>query len=206
MDEAGTIHLLYYLRSASHGDLFYVKSSDSGVTWSAPLLVNSEAGTAIAAGTIRGGQIAVGKNGRVHVAWNGSSKAEPQAEPKQTGRAPMLYSRLNDARTAFEPERNLITRTFNLDGGGAVAADSRGNVMSLGTETRPARTRTKPDGRSGWPFRVMTGKPLLPSNPLPKNPLAPAGVVVWRSLPITRGRFGRSIVLQRRMSTAIFTF
>jgi hypothetical protein len=38
----------------------------------------------------------------------------------------MLYSRSNDSGTAFEPERNLMTRTFGLDGGGIIAADSTG--------------------------------------------------------------------------------
>jgi hypothetical protein len=40
----------------------------------------------------------------------------------------MLYSRLNDGGTAFEAERNLMTRTFGLDGGGTLAADAGGNV------------------------------------------------------------------------------
>src|SRR5215217_3074531 len=42
--------------------------------------------------------------------------------------APMLYTRLNDAGTAFEPERNLMHRSFGLDGGGSIAADRTGNV------------------------------------------------------------------------------
>jgi len=77
LDRAGTLHLLYYVGERLHGDLFYVKSSDLGATWSSPLRVNSEPGTAIAAGTIRGGEMVIGKNGRVHVAWNGSSNAAP---------------------------------------------------------------------------------------------------------------------------------
>ena len=40
----------------------------------------------------------------------------------------MLYSRLNDSRTGFEPQRNLMARTFGLDGGGTIAADSAGDV------------------------------------------------------------------------------
>ena len=40
----------------------------------------------------------------------------------------MLYSRLNNARTAFEPQRNLIRAAAVLDGGGSVAADADGNV------------------------------------------------------------------------------
>lgn len=130
-DRAGTIDLIYYAGDASGGDLYYVKSSDAGRTWSTPLRVNSEAGTAVAAGTIRGGQIALGKNGRIHVAWNGSSKAEPKGPLNpESGQpsAPMLYSRLNDSRIAFEPERNLMTRTFGLDGGGTITADSAGHV------------------------------------------------------------------------------
>src|SRR5437763_12424409 len=73
-DRSGTLHLLYYSGDPAGGNLYYVKSSDAGRTWSAPLRVNSEEGTASATGTIRGGQIAVGKSGRVHVAWDGSSK------------------------------------------------------------------------------------------------------------------------------------
>jgi hypothetical protein len=131
MGPSGALHLLYYSGDPFHGDLFYVQSSDAGGTWSRPLRVNSEEGTAIAAGTIRGGQIAIGQSGSVHVVWNGSSKAESigplNPESGQRG-VPMLYSRLNDSRTAFEPERCLMTHTFGLDGGGSVAADSAGNV------------------------------------------------------------------------------
>lgn len=116
IDRDNRLHLLYYLGEQRHGDLFYVRSSDFGATWSAPLRVNSEPGTAIAAGTIRGGQLAIGRNGRVHVAWNASSNGA------------MFYSRLNESKTAFEPQRNLMTHTSGLDGGGAVAADSAGNV------------------------------------------------------------------------------
>ena len=75
-DSAGVVHLLYFAGDPKHGDLFYVKSRDYGATWSSPVRVNSKPGAAIAVGTIRGGQLAVGKNGRVHVAWNGSSVTE----------------------------------------------------------------------------------------------------------------------------------
>jgi hypothetical protein len=67
----------------------------------------------------------VGKGGRVHVAWMGADKAEPKAPG---GSAPMLYTRLNDAGTAFEPQRNVIQAAVGLDGGGSVCADCEGNV------------------------------------------------------------------------------
>jgi hypothetical protein len=41
---------------------------------------------------------------------------------------PMLYSRLNDEGSAFEPQRNMIDKAYVLDGGGSVAADESGNV------------------------------------------------------------------------------
>jgi hypothetical protein len=130
-DREGTLHLLYYAGDPAHGDLYYVRSSNAGHTWSSPLRVNSKPGSAIALGTIRGGQIAIGRHGRIFVAWNGSSRAEPAGlknpESGQNG-APMLYARLNDAHAAFEPERNLMTRTFGLDGGGTIAADASGHV------------------------------------------------------------------------------
>jgi hypothetical protein len=106
-----------------HGDLYYVRSRDGGATFSAPLQVNSQPGSAIAAGNIRGAHIAVGKNGRVHVAWNGSHSLTGKM-----GKEPMWYTRINDAGTAFEPERNLIQTAYGLDGGGSLAADNAGNV------------------------------------------------------------------------------
>lgn len=152
MDRGGTLHLLYYSGDPAGGNLYYVKSSDAGRTWSAPLRVNSEDGSAIAAGSIRGGQIAIGKNGRVHVAWNGSSKVSSKGplNPESGKRgAPMLYSRLSDSGTAFEPERNLMTRTFGLDGGGTIAADSEGDVYVAWHGKAPGAAQGEA-GRQVW--------------------------------------------------------
>ena len=114
VDDAGRIHLVYFKGPARGGDLFYVHKS-ANAQFSEPLRVNSKSGSAIAVGTIRGAQIALGKNGRIHVAWNSANGKE------------MLYTRLNDG--AFEPERNVMTWTGGLDGGGSVAADDKGNVF-----------------------------------------------------------------------------
>jgi hypothetical protein len=40
----------------------------------------------------------------------------------------MLYARMNEAKTAFEPQRNLMTQSTDLDGGGTIAADRDGRV------------------------------------------------------------------------------
>src|SRR6516165_3493329 len=77
IDGRGILHAIYFSGPPAGGDIFYVRSSNAGVRFSDPLRVNSQPGSAIATGTIRGAQLAVGRNGRVHVAWNGSSKAEP---------------------------------------------------------------------------------------------------------------------------------
>jgi hypothetical protein len=120
----GVWHLVYFKGEPSHGDVFYAHSNDEGATWSEPLRVNSEAGSAVAQGTIRGAVLAVGKSGRVHIVWNGSDRATPRVN----GGAPLLYARLNNARTAFEAQSNLLQNGFNLDGGSSVAADEAGHV------------------------------------------------------------------------------
>jgi hypothetical protein len=125
VDERGVVHLIYFKGDPKAGDIFYTRRTGEPKTeWKPPIRVNSQAGSAIAVGTIRGAQLAIGRNGRVHVAWNGSGQAVPKA-PEGT---PMLYARLTDAGDAFEPQRNLMTKTRHLDGGGSVAADAQGNV------------------------------------------------------------------------------
>jgi hypothetical protein len=116
------MHVVYLKGDPYASDVFYVRR-EHGV-FSKPIRVNSRPGSAIAVGTVRGAQIALGKGGRVHVAWNGSSKAEV----RPGGGAPMVYTRLNETASGFEPERNLMTCTADLDGGGSVAADAEGNV------------------------------------------------------------------------------
>lgn len=40
----------------------------------------------------------------------------------------MLYTRMNDAQTAFEQQRNVMQFSGGLDGGGSLTADKTGNV------------------------------------------------------------------------------
>ena len=124
-DDAGIVHLIYFKGEPAGGDLFYARSKPGTTEFSKPIRVNSQSGSAIAIGTIRGGQLALGRDGRIHVAWNGSQKAAPPNPIKGT---PMLYTRLNENRDAFEPQRNLMHRTFYLDGGGSIGAGKDGHV------------------------------------------------------------------------------
>src|SRR5713226_5096417 len=127
VDDQGILQLIYFKGKAGAGDIFYLRQKPGEETFSKPIQVNSQPGSAIAVGTIRGAHLAVGRKGRAHVAWNGSRNAEKGTHPG----APMLYSRLNEAGTAFEPERDVMSETAILDGGGSVAADNEGNVYVM---------------------------------------------------------------------------
>jgi hypothetical protein len=160
VEKDGIVHLLYFSGAAEKGELFYVRSRDYGATFSKPLAVNTP-GSAMAIGNIRGAQLAVGRNGRVHVAWNGTAPV---------GRIPMLYTRLNDAGTAFEPERNLIHDAWGLDGGGSLAADGDGNIYVFWHAPIPGEkgeqnrrvwiARSTDDGKAFEPERLAFDKPI----------------------------------------------
>ena len=122
-----TVHMLWLGGDPKGADVFYQPRPGGQTGAAAPIRVNSQPGSAIAIGTIRGAQLAVGRAGRVHVAWNGSGTAVPKPE----GSAPLLYSRLDHTGRAFESQRNLITRSTDLDGGGTVTADTAGHVYVL---------------------------------------------------------------------------
>lgn len=132
VDPGGMLHLLYFVGEPGGGDLYYVRSKDYGQTFSTPVRVNSQPGSALATGTVRGGQLAIGRGGRVYVGWAGSNRATPRgfvnpANGQASG--PYLYARSNEEATAFEPQRNLAKRTYGLDGG-SIAADTSGHVYA----------------------------------------------------------------------------
>ncbi len=122
LDAEGALHLFYFKGDDPRaGDLFYARRAPGAKAFSPPVQVNHLAGSVTASGSIRGAQAALGRHARLHVVWNGST-------PGPHG-APMFYSRLDPATGAFEPERNLITWAWGLDGGGAIAADAEGRVF-----------------------------------------------------------------------------
>jgi hypothetical protein len=125
MDDGGTLHLIYFIGEPGAGDVFYVRREPGKEGFPDPIRINSRPGSVIAVGTIRGAHLAVGRGGRVHVSWMGSQTAEPKGPG---GATPMLYARLNDAKTAFEAQRNVMQVAAGLDGGGSIAADDEGHV------------------------------------------------------------------------------
>jgi len=108
VDAGGVAHLIYFKGKPQAGDIFYVRREPGKEAFSAPMRVNSQTRSTIAMGTVRGAHLAVGGNGRVHVAWmGGEGAARVATEGKEA--TPMMYTRVNDDRTGFEPERNLLT-------------------------------------------------------------------------------------------------
>jgi hypothetical protein len=101
LDERGILHLVYFTGEPQRGDIYYIRRDAGKTEFTSPVRINSEPGSAVAVGTIRGAQLAIGKNGRVHVAWNGRHKPDGYG-------APMLYARMSDARTGFDPQINVM--------------------------------------------------------------------------------------------------
>jgi hypothetical protein len=163
VDGKGVVHLIYFKGDPGAGDVSYVRSDD-GAKFSRPLRVNRRPGSALAVGNIRGAQLAVGRDGRVHVAWLGSAKAG-QKVPRET--TPVLYTRLNEAATAFEPERDVKQTAGHLDGP-SVAADAAGHVYVFWHTLKPGGkgeedrrvwvARSSDDGQTFAPEKVAFGE------------------------------------------------
>lgn len=118
IDAQGRIHLIYFKGEPRAGDVYYAYMAPGDSAFSNPLRVNSSEQSAIAIGTVRGAHLALGKNGRPHVAWMDAGE----------GHKGMIYTRLDSAGTSFESQRNITQFALGLDGGGSVAADELGHV------------------------------------------------------------------------------
>lgn len=124
----GVLRMIYFEGNPSAGNIEYVTRKPGDRSFSAPIRVNSEPGSAVAIGAVRGPQMAVGRDGRVYVIWFGSAQARPRGPE---GKTPVLFSRLDDDGTDFSPQRNLMQWTTEVDGGLSIAADQRGNVYAV---------------------------------------------------------------------------
>ena len=105
LDATGGAHVAYLQGDPRASDVFYAKLNDDCTALGVPMRVNSQQRSAVAIGTVRGPDLAIGRNGRVHVIWTGSKGAAPKAPG---GHTPVLYARMNDDGTEFEPQRNII--------------------------------------------------------------------------------------------------
>src|SRR2546430_1605384 len=127
LNRDGALHMIYFKGDASAGDIEYVRRSADRKHFSQPIRVNSEPESAVAIGTVRGPQIALGRNGRVYVIWFGSRERSGNAPDTM----PVFFSRLNNSGKAFEPQRNLMQFAKGGDGGLSIAADTLGDVYAV---------------------------------------------------------------------------
>lgn len=183
VDTKGVVHLVYFKGEPGSGDVFYARSED-GVHFKDALRVNSQAGSVVATGTIRGAHLALGKNGRPHVAWNGAHKALPKAPGNAQ---PMLYARLNDDGTAFEPQRNVIQSAVGLDGGGSVAADGAGNVYVFWHAPDPG-TKGEDNRRVWVAASADEGKTFAADRPASTEPTGACGCCGLRAFADSKGK------------------
>jgi hypothetical protein len=183
VDPSGAVHLVFLRGEPSAADVYYAAWKPGEAGFGPAIRVNSEPGSALAIGTIRGAQVAVGRGGRVHVAWNGPMKAKP-ANP--LGGSPMLYARSDPSRTAFEPQRNLMTRTLGLDGGGSIAADDSGLVyVAWHGQTRGSKGE---ENRRVWVARSTDdGSSFNPEEPAWSRPTGACGCCGTKALADSRG-------------------
>jgi len=114
----GTLHLLL---DAENGPR-YVKSTDAGVTFSAPMTI-VDAASQKPGLKFQGEDLAVGKDGRVHVAM--SNNAWKLKLPEEEWG--FYYASLDPGANAFSPVRNLNRKPSE---GFSLAADERGNVSA----------------------------------------------------------------------------
>lgn len=130
VDGRGVLHLVYLNGSPDGCDVCYTTREPGATGFSKPIRINKNARSAIAIGTVRGAQFAIGRDGWIHVMWNGSGKS-PAETAGAEGSSALWYARgkASVESAVFEPERNLIGRSDQLDGGGSVAADSQGTVF-----------------------------------------------------------------------------
>ncbi len=118
-----TVHLVYMTGDPKHADIQYRRwlANPKTKDFSEPVRVNSESGSAIALGTVRGPDLAIEKSGRVHVVWNGSDQAKPRKQGTMTEESsPVCYAHSDDGKT-FSPQQNVMQASWGLDGGASIA-------------------------------------------------------------------------------------
>src|SRR5687767_2934891 len=133
----GTVHLVYLKGEPGGSDVRYTRRAPDDSTWQPAITVNSIPKSAVAAGTIRGAQLALGKAGRAHVVWNGAAIGGNHAS------APLYYARMEEGK--FAPQKAVNGDTKHLDGGASVAATEAGDVF-IAWHASP-KVDTKESGR-----------------------------------------------------------
>jgi hypothetical protein len=197
VDRGGTVHVVALSGDPGAADVVYYRLPPGSNSFGKAVRVNTQPGSAIAVGTIRGAQLALGRDGRIHIVWNGSDKARPR---NTFGGSPVLYTRSSPDGLGFEPERNVMARTSVLDGGASVAADDSGNVYV----TWHGSAEDAPDGELGRKLYVARstddGRIFAPERPALEDS---SGVCACCGVAARVGSEGRLMILYRGARTLL---
>ncbi|MEO7298383.1 MAG: hypothetical protein ABI042_07390 [Verrucomicrobiota bacterium] len=174
----GELHLIYFKGEAKGGNIFYVRRSLAEQKLSEPIRVNSVSNSAVAMGTVRGAQAALGSNGHIHVLWNGNAEVHNSTHQGP----PLWYARLSDAGNVFEPQRDLISRAGGLDGGSSIAADEHDNVYAMWHGSLPDNSQGEA-GRAVFISRSSNGgKTFAPEQAAVTNKTGACGCCGMRAM------------------------
>lgn len=124
VDAKGEVHLVYLKGDSKACDIRYTHRASADTSWAEPITVNSIPNSAIAVGTIRGAQMALGRGGSVQVVWNGA----PQKTGEKQHRSALYHARMKAGAGQFEQQRDWLGETVALDGGASIAANAEGRV------------------------------------------------------------------------------
>jgi len=192
-EPGGTIHLAWLQGDPKAADVFLWTLPGGRTNGPPPVQINRIPGSAVAIGTIRGVQMVLGREGWVHLVWNGSSSSAPAA-----GATPLWYARHRDASRGAGSERNLVGGTRQLDGGASVAADVRGRVHVVWHGAAGGGADGEESRRVFRALSADDGATFAPEEPLGLDP----GVCACCSLRALADRDGGLWLLYRAMHVA----
>jgi hypothetical protein len=126
MDNNGILHMVY----AANQNAYYIRSTDNGATYTAPVQVNSSGTVEYNMGE-RGPKLSVGSDGVIHVAWMDHWSVGVNVYAR--------YSRSTDGGSTFE-NLKTVSATFGVDGV-TVAADGNDHVFVFWHTMVPVQTQ-----------------------------------------------------------------
>jgi hypothetical protein len=150
VDAAGVVHVVQATRGV-RVDLVYTRQAPGSDAWSTPIPVNRTPGIVAAF------DMAVSPAGRVHVLIRPNPAYLKLRKPEKAKLTfwdleYMLYTRLDDAREAFEPERDLSAQTLGFEGAGVVLARGEEHVACYWH----GQLEQQPDESTRQIFRVVS--------------------------------------------------
>jgi len=142
------VHLVY----GEKGLPYYALSSDGGRTFAPPTRLAAAQYTGDL-GHERGPEIALGKNGTIHVVWMNAPKSE------------VFYLRSTDGARTFAAPRNLASPSAGVDGA-TLAADSDGRVYVVWAQSGAAAAESPVSKTLTFAFSTDDGETFSSPRPL----------------------------------------